>query len=258
VFPAVHYSMGGLWCDYDHMTNIPGLFAVGEVDFQYHGANRLGANSLISCLYGGMVAGPAAVRYATSGKAGAAPSSALFGSWQKKLEGEYAALYGRSGASYTENPYRLWWELGQMMTDKVTVVRHNAELKQVDARIVEMMDRWKKVNVLDTGHTANRAVMFTRQLWNMLVLARVITVGALLRDESRGSHYKPEFPERDDARFLKSTLADYNAADHGGPRISYEEIDISLVKPVKRDYGKVGDKPAEKQAADAAPAPANS
>src|SRR6185436_13278337 len=67
VFPAVHYSMGGLWCDYDHMTNIPGLFAVGEVDYQYHGANRLGANSLISCLYGGMVCGPKMVAWANGG-----------------------------------------------------------------------------------------------------------------------------------------------------------------------------------------------
>src|SRR5256885_16067667 len=75
VYPAVHYSMGGLWVDYDQMTNIPGLFAVGEVDYQYHGANRLGANSLISCIYGGMVTGPKMVTYphsdayASSGKA---------------------------------------------------------------------------------------------------------------------------------------------------------------------------------------------
>src|SRR4029077_8411022 len=78
VFPAVHYSMGGLWVDYDHMTNISGLFAVGEVDYQYHGANRLGANSLISCIYGGMVTGPKMVTYAHSdayASAGKAPAS---------------------------------------------------------------------------------------------------------------------------------------------------------------------------------------
>src|SRR6201996_2335906 len=81
VYPAVHYSMGGLWVDYDQMTNIPGLFAVGEVDYQYHGANRLGANSLISCIYGGMVTGPKMVAYAHSdgyASSGTAPSSTLF------------------------------------------------------------------------------------------------------------------------------------------------------------------------------------
>ena len=72
-----------------------------------------------------------------------------------------------------------------------------------------------------------------------MLYARLITVGALLRDESRGSHYKPEFPERNDDRFMKTTIAEFNAGDHAGPRISYEEIDVSLLKPVRRDYGKV-------------------
>src|SRR5205814_873808 len=115
----------------------------------------------------------------------------------------------------------------------------------------EMMDRWRRASVLESGHTANRTVMFLRQLWNMLVLARVITVGALMRDESRGSHYKPEFPERNDERFMKTTIAEFDAADHAGPRLSYEEIDVSLVKPVKRDYGKVPE--GSKAAGDGAP-----
>src|SRR5206468_3000380 len=96
VFPAVHYSMGGLWCDYQHMTNIPGLFAVGEVDYQYHGANRLGANSLISCLYGGVVAGPAAIAYATKAKS-APDSSSLYDSWRRQLEAEYGKIYAMTG-----------------------------------------------------------------------------------------------------------------------------------------------------------------
>ena len=239
VFPGVHYSMGGLWCDYDHMTNIPGLFAAGEVDYQYHGANRLGANSLISCIYSGMVAGPAAIRWATKGKAAPASSSLLEGA-RKKIEDEYAAIRAMSGP---ENPYKLWWELGQMMTSYVTVVRRNDELRMVDGKLVEMMDRWRRVSALDPSTTANRSVSFVRQLWNMLVLARVITVGALLRDESRGSHYKPEFPERDDAKFMKTTIATFNPGDDAGPRITYEAVDTSLVRPVKRDYGAV-QKPA--------------
>jgi succinate dehydrogenase / fumarate reductase flavoprotein subunit len=78
--------------------------------------------------------------------------------------------------------------------------------------------------------------MFTRQLWNMLLLARVVTIGAILRDESRGSHYKPDFPKRDDERFLKTTLARYDRISNHGPAITYEDVDVSLVKPVLRDY----------------------
>jgi succinate dehydrogenase / fumarate reductase flavoprotein subunit len=239
VFPAVHYSMGGLWVDYDQMTNIPGLFAVGEVDYQYHGANRLGANSLISCLYGGMVAGPRMVAYAntdTVKNLAAAPSS-TFEQQKKKVQEEYDRIGKMDGS---ENPYQLWWELGKMMTTYVTVERHNNELKQTDDNIQKLMERWQKVSVLDTGKTANQALMFVRQLWNMLTLARVITIGALMRDESRGSHFKPEFPNRDDEKFLKTTIAKYDPASNHGPKISYEEVDTSLVKPVLRDYSGKG------------------
>lgn len=244
VFPAVHYSMGGLWVDYQDMTSIPGLFAAGEVNYQYHGANRLGANSLISCLYDGMVTGPSMVAYAHSDSyktASAAPSS-LFERERQRVGEEYERIGKMDGP---ENPYQLWWELGQMMSNHVTVERHNHELKKVDENLQTMMQRWEKCSVLDTGKNANQALMFTRQLWNMLCLARVITIGALMRDESRGSHYKPEFPKRDDERFMKTTIAQYDAATHG-PKITYEEIDNSLVKPVLRDY--TGKKPAAEPA----------
>jgi succinate dehydrogenase / fumarate reductase flavoprotein subunit len=227
--------MGGLWVDYDQMTNIPGLFAVGEVDYQYHGANRLGANSLISCIYGGMVTGPKMVSYVHSdsyASAGKAPST-VYEREQRRLQAEYDAIAKKEG---DENPYQIWWELGQLMNTYVTVERHNKELQMVDDTLQKMMERWQKCSVLDTGKHANQALMFTRQLWNMLLLARVMTVGALLRDESRGSHFKPEFPKRDDEKFLKTTIAQYDAAANHGPKITYEDVDISLVKPVLRDY----------------------
>jgi succinate dehydrogenase / fumarate reductase flavoprotein subunit len=217
------------------MTNIPGLFAVGEVDYQYHGANRLGANSLISCIYGGMVTGPKMVTYAHSdayASAGKAPSS-VYEREERRLREVYDAIAKKEG---DENPYQLWWELGKLMNTYVTVERHNKELQMVDGKIIEMMDRWQRCSVLDTGKHANQALMFTRQLWNMLLLARVVTVGALMRDESRGSHFKPEFPKRDDEKFLKTTIATYDPAAHHGPKITYEDVDISLVKPVLRDY----------------------
>ncbi len=241
VYPAVHYSMGGLWVDYDHMTNVPGLFAVGEVDYQYHGANRLGANSLISCIYGGMVCGPKMVAYSQGAdyRAVGAPPSTLLDAEKKKTQERYDGLGKMDGP---ENPYKLWWELGQLMSTYVTVERNNKDLAATDDKLVEMMGRWKKCSVLDTGRTANQSVMFVRQLWNMLLLARVITRGALLRDESRGSHYKEEFPERNDEKFLKTTIAVYDPANNHGPKITYEEVDTSLLKPVKRDYGATPDK----------------
>jgi succinate dehydrogenase / fumarate reductase flavoprotein subunit len=182
-----------------------------------------------------MVTGPKMVTYAHSdnyASAGKAPSS-VYEREQKRLEGVYDAIAKKEG---DENPYQIWWELGQLMNTYVTVERHNKELQMVDETIQKMMERWQKCSVLDTGKHANQALMFTRQLWNMLLLARVVTIGALKRDESRGSHFKPEFPQRDDEKFLKSTIATYDAGSNHGPKITYEDVDISLVKPVLRDY----------------------
>ncbi len=204
VFPGMHYSMGGLWVDYEQQTSIPGLFAAGECEYQYHGANRLGANSLVSCIFGGFTAGPSAVRYANAQELGDVPTALLDGA-VKDMEALYFGKLARLAGS--ENPYQIGWELGDWMTGNCTVVRYNDKLRATEEKIVELMDRWRNVKALDAGTTANQSLMYTRQLWNMLVLARVMVRGALLRDESRGAHYKPEFPVRDDARFLKTTLA---------------------------------------------------
>ena len=232
VFPGVHYSMGGMWVDYDQMTNIPGLFAVGECDYQYHGANRLGANALLSCIYSGTVAGPAAVRFAKGLKKVAADAGRdCFDREQRRQEEVFAGIYRMNGP---ENPYRMAQELGELMTENVTVVRYNDRLRSTDEKLREFQERWNSIGVLDTARgTANQAVQFARQLRHMLDLARVITVGALMRNESRGAHYKPEFPERDDANFLKTTIAEYTPE---GPRISYEDVDLGFIAPRQRVY----------------------
>ncbi|TCP54736.1 succinate dehydrogenase subunit A [Tumebacillus sp. BK434] len=231
IFPAVHYSMGGMWVDYDQMTNIPGLFAAGECEYQYHGANRLGANSLLSAIYGGMVTGPNAVRYIKGLKKSSADvNKSIFETAAKKQEQKYESILKMEG---TENPYALHRELGQWMTDNVTVVRHNDRLKKTDEKIQELMERWHKIGMADKSRWENMMAPFTRQLWNMLELARVMTVGALMRDESRGAHYKPEFPDRNDEKFLKSTIATWTP---NGPEISYEDIDVSLIPPRLRNY----------------------
>lgn len=229
IFPAVHYSMGGLWVDDNQMTSIPGLFAVGETDFQYHGANRLGANSLLSTVYGGTVAGPQAVAYMNGVDVPETPSS-VFDRELKKQQQLIENIYKMDGK---ENPYKLHDELGKVMTDNVTVVRYNKRLKATDEKIQELLERYKNIGITDHSRWSNQCVHHTRQLKNMLELARVITLGALNRNESRGAHYKPEFPDRDDENFLKTTKAKYTK---NGPELSYEDVDTSFITPRKRVY----------------------
>ncbi|WP_028594080.1 succinate dehydrogenase flavoprotein subunit [Paenibacillus assamensis] len=231
IFPGVHYSMGGMWVDYNQMTNIPGLFAAGECEYQYHGANRLGANSLLSAIYGGMVAGPKAVEYVRGlSKSAEDISSTVFDREKNKQSDKYESLLKMDG---NENAYVLHKELGEWMTNNMTVVRYNDKLQDTINKIKELKSRYANINIHDTARWNNPGVAFTRQLWNMLELGEAMTLSALLRDESRGAHYKPDFPERDDDRFLKTSIASWTA---DGPVISYEEVDTSLLKPRKRDY----------------------
>ncbi len=228
IFPGMHYTMGGLWVDFNQMTNIPGVYAAGEADYSIHGANRLGANSLLSCIYGGFVAGPHAIAYAKSlpampGDGGHAAEK------QRQIEMNSLLLHNKG----TENPFRLWRELGDTMTRHATIIRYNAGLAEADAKIVELLERFKNVNLSDKSQWANTSFAFARQLYNMLHLARVVVQGAQQRDESRGAHYKPDFPERDDERFLKTTKAFFR---DGAPSIEWEEVDTQFIVPRARRY----------------------
>src|SRR6201999_1388711 len=119
IFPGMHYTMGGLWVDFNQQTNIPGVFAAGEADYSIHGANRLGANSLLSCIYGGFVAGPQAIAYAKSlpAQEGDGGHAAELARQQEKN----AALLNNKG---TENPFKIWRELGETMTKHATIIRY--------------------------------------------------------------------------------------------------------------------------------------
>jgi succinate dehydrogenase / fumarate reductase, flavoprotein subunit len=233
VFPAMHYTMGGLWVDNQNQaTNVPGIYAAGECDYQYHGANRLGANSLVSCLYGGMLAGPAAVRYSRNLEQGceSTPASVFERERVRQQDITDALLNQHQG---TENPLTIWRELGEVMTENVTVIRYNAALKKTLEKIDELSDRFTRINLQDRTQWANQTLNFVRELGNMLVLARVITMGALERNETRGAHYKPEFPNRDDANWLKTTKGSYNG---GKIKLEFEPVDISLIPPRERKY----------------------
>ena len=230
IFPGVHYTMGGLWVDFNQMTNIPGIFAAGECEYQYHGANRLGANSLVSCIFGGFKSGPNALNYASNlpaaqGDGGHAAELAR----QAEINSKLLKNEG------TENPFKLWRELGETMTKHATVIRYNKGLQQADEKIVELLGRYRNVNLADRSQWANTSFAFARQLKNMLELSRTVVQGAILRDESRGAHYKPDFPDRNDEKFLKTTKASFTG-EASGPRFEYEEVDTQYIKPRLRSY----------------------
>jgi succinate dehydrogenase / fumarate reductase flavoprotein subunit len=270
VFPAVHYSMGGLWVDFEraadgalvkgsprnHATNLEGLYAVGEVDYQYHGANRLGANSLLSCIYSGMVAGPGIATYRKNlARSSWDVPGGLFEKAERRETEKYQGILAMEG---DENAYRLHEELGQAMLLDVTIERHNDKLDGVLAKIEELDERARKVGVTDTSAHANQGAQFVRHLFNMLAVARVIAQGARSRDESRGAHYKPAFKERNDAEWLRTTLAFHEPGQgkNGHDGIEYrrsfeyslagkriavtDAIDTTLVKPRVRKYETAG------------------
>src|SRR5260370_21291014 len=132
VFPAMHYTMGGLWVnDQDQATNVPGIYAAGECEYQYHGANRLGANSLVSCIFGGGIAGPAAVKYARNLDKGAETTeSSVFAREQKRQEEVNQSLTSQQGSG---NPITIWKELGGIMKEHVSVRGINKKLETAQA-----------------------------------------------------------------------------------------------------------------------------
>jgi succinate dehydrogenase / fumarate reductase, flavoprotein subunit len=268
VYPAMHYSMGGLYVGYEkdaksggmklgsaknHATSIPGLWACGECDSAYHGANRLGANSLLSASFSGRVAGEAVVTYLKGlPKARPAIPAAPFDQEKARQEALNQAILKSDGK---ENPFALHRELGEIMQEKVFVERNNKELDEALEGIRKLRDRFNQITLDDSGTKVNQSLSWARQIHDMIVLAEVITKGARLRDECRGSHYKAEFeikcpegkfagsPEYEayrerwkasNEKWLKTTVASHSA---DGPTIEYAPIDISIFPPeAPRDY----------------------
>jgi succinate dehydrogenase / fumarate reductase, flavoprotein subunit len=243
IFPAVHYSMGGAWCDWPaaddpdrmsrfrQMTNLKGCFAVGECDFLYHGANRLGANSLVACIYAGLEVGYEVPRYIDTLEEKEIPD-AIFQEAVDKEQAFKEDLLARSG---NENIHALHDEMADLMVHYVTVKRDNEDLEKTLVKLKEIRERYKNISLDDKGSLMNQTYTFANQFKAMLELALVITKGALLRNEFRGSHFKPEFPQRDDENWLKHTIATY-APDE--PEISYIPIDLRHLDPIQRDYTK--------------------
>lgn len=245
IFPAVHYTMGGGWVDwpaaddpdrwqrYRQMTNLPGCFNVGESDYQYHGANRLGANSLLSCIFAGLVAGNEVPRYLDSLSVGYDEvSSTVYDRERDAVIESRDALMHSEG---DENVFLLHDELAAWMVDNVTVKRNNTDLKRTLEKIRQLRQRSRNIGLGDKSRFANQTLAFALQFGPMLDLAEVITLGALYRNEFRGAHYKPEFPKRDDENWLKTTIATFDPVTQE-PVITYEPVDTRYLKPILRDY----------------------
>jgi succinate dehydrogenase / fumarate reductase flavoprotein subunit len=268
IFPAPHYSMGGLWVDWEkdetsggmklgsprnHQTSVPGLFACGECDGAYHGANRLGANSLLSASFSGRVAGEAAAAYVKGLARVAGPEVAPLADRERRRQEEINRRVLASDGE--ENPFALHRELGELMTAKVGVERDNRGLDEAIAGLRELQERFGRVGLDERGPWANASLPYARQVYDMMVLAEVMAVGARQRDECRGSHHKPAFeieipagtfpgdPECDDSlarwkenneRWLKATVARHTPE---GPAIEYRPVDMSVLPPeTPRDY----------------------
>lgn len=243
IFPAVHYSMGGAWVDWPaaddpdrmqrfrQMTNIPGCFNIGESEFQYHGANRLGANSLVACIFAGLTAGVEVPRYLKElEKTAENIPNSVFDAALAKEEEFKRDLFSRNGP---ENVHKLHDEMASIMVRYVTVKRDNKDLERALESLKKIRERYKNISLDDHGELMNQTYIFANQFRPMLELALVITKGALLRNEFRGSHFKPEFPSRDDENWLKTTIASYDPAE---PVITYKPIDTRHLKPTLRDY----------------------
>ncbi len=245
IYPAVHYSMGGLWVDYEkghegaldmdsprnQMTNIPGLYAAGEADYQYHGANRLGANALLSCLVGGEIAAKSILSYVREMDAsGEGAASSLYDEAAHERQSEYQGLKRSNGE---ENPYRLHAELADTMWNNCGIWRTQRDLLVAREKLNELAERAHRCNLIDDAGWANQAVPFTRALIHMIEQSKAIVGGAIVRDESRGAHFKMDTPDRDDQHWLRSTLATYTPE---GPTFDFEAIDTCYLAPRARKY----------------------
>lgn len=282
IFPAVHYSMGGLWTTYargafrpsapagEHKsgslppvgtalgvgmrygahenmrTNITGLYAFGEVNFAFHGANRLGANALLSCLFDGLFSGVSVVNYVREGEPAAKPAESLpaevFDACvrQETAKADRLLATAAQGPGGPEtNPYVIAREMGEEMTAASTVVKSGARLEQAAAKIASLRERFSRVRLEDAAAWSNQSLSFTRALGDMLILAQIIIRAGAMRKESRGAHYRVDYPDRNDAEFMKTTCAAYDPGAADPHQITYRPIDADLVAPRARTYGKV-------------------
>jgi fumarate reductase flavoprotein subunit len=229
--PVVHYMMGGVRCNIDGETQIKGLYAAGECAQEgLNGGNRLGSNSLTECLVFGARTGAAAARYAReTGSGSGSAIDAQANDEERRIKARF--FDNQSG---NERVGLLRADLQKAMENNVGVFRTRDGLLKAQEDVMELQDRFKRVRLDDTSAVFNTELTGALELENMLDLAETVVAPAILREESRGSQARRDFPNRDDERFLAHSLC--FKASGGGPRVEWDEAVITKWQPAERKY----------------------
>src|SRR5438093_965243 len=230
VRPVVHYMMGGIHTDMNARTPLEGLYAAGETAcVSLNGGNRLGSNSLTQLLVFGNRAGRAAANYPTRASAPvAAKIQALAADEQRRLDRQF---FKKDGGK--ERIATIRQEMQKAMEEGAGIYRDEEKMQQACNTLRTLRERFKNILIEDRGTTFNTEVMNALELDYMLDVAEAVANSALKRTESRGSHTRTDFPKRDDANFLKHSLA-FRTPD--GPRIEYLPVTITRWQPEERKY----------------------
>ncbi|AZM48270.1 succinate dehydrogenase flavoprotein subunit [Streptomyces sp. WAC 06738] len=235
--PTAHYAMGGIPTNVrgevlaDNTTVVPGLYAAGEVAcVSVHGANRLGTNSLLDINVFGRRAGIAAAEYAATADHVELPEDpAAF------VVGEVERLRDAAGK---ERVAELRRELQETMDKNVMVFRTEQTIKEAVEKLAELRARYKNVSIQDKGRRFNTDLLEAIELGNLLDLAEVMAISALARKESRGGHYREDYPNRDDVNFMRHTMAYREVGDDGAEtvRLDYKPVVQTRYQPMERKY----------------------
>jgi len=231
VRPVMHYMMGGVDADISGATPIAGLYAAGEcANVGLNGGNRLGSNSLSECLVFGAAAGRAAAEHASSaGAVGANPVTALLADETKRIE---ASFLDKKGGEERIGTIRE--EMQHDMDAGAGVFRTRDGLEKLTRQLGALRDRFEKIKIEDSSRTFNTELTAALELDFMLEVSETIAYSALAREESRGAHSRRDFPDRDDAKWLKHTVA--FRTDAAEPKLDYTDVRITNFKPQARTY----------------------
>ena len=231
--PCQHYSMGGIDTDVNGKTSMPGLYAAGECAcVSVHGANRLGGNSLLETIVFGRRSGTAVVGF-IQGKSGGgkAAAEAAAGSAVGRLEHQIDEIAGREGS---EDAYVIRTEMTDTMRYHFGIYREKGKMQEGLDKLLALKERLKKAKLRHTGGVWNIDMIRTAELEGMLDVALATASGALARTESRGSHARTDSGTRDDATWLKHTMATYQP--EGPPTLDYRPVEMGLFDPEERKY----------------------
>jgi succinate dehydrogenase / fumarate reductase, flavoprotein subunit len=232
IVPSQHYSMGGIDCDMNGATDMPGLYAAGECAcVSVHGANRLGGNSLLETIVFGRRAGAEIVRYLadlTEKRPNARTAFAGVQAIEKKMQ----KLAESSG---TEDVYKLRTEMTTLMKEHFGLFRDEPTMKDGLRKLVDIKERVRHIGLRYTGDIFNVDMIRTYEFEGMLDLALAVGLGAIARQESRGAHFRTDYNTRDDVNWLKHTLAFYQP-DAAGPRLGWKSVSVGTFELEERKY----------------------